>query len=135
MGGRRGKAKARERHCLATGAKCLSAHRFFERHPALRARHARQECRKSTISGPNSRDSRPQRRAAMSDDDEFTPRLGRQRQQGGKRARRYLGRVVGAAIRSAEKGRSEEPTPELQSLMRISYAVFCLNKKKNTQEK
>lgn len=40
----------------------------------------------------------------MSDDDEFTPRLGRQHQQGGKRARRYLGRVVGAAIRSAEKG-------------------------------
>jgi len=40
----------------------------------------------------------------MNDDDEFTPRLGRQRQQGGKRARRYLGRVVGAAIRSAEKG-------------------------------
>ena len=40
----------------------------------------------------------------MSDDDDFTPRLGRQRQQGGKRARRYLGRVVGAAIRSAEKG-------------------------------
>src|SRR3546814_5291782 len=26
--------------------------------------------------------------------------------------------------------RSEEHTPELQSLMRISYAVFCLNKKK-----
>src|SRR3546814_1093054 len=25
--------------------------------------------------------------------------------------------------------RSEEPTSELQSLMRISYAVFCLNKK------
>src|SRR3546814_8466026 len=25
--------------------------------------------------------------------------------------------------------RSEEPTPELQSLMRISYAVFCLKKK------
>lgn len=40
----------------------------------------------------------------MNDDEEFTPRLGRQRQQGGKRARRYLGRVVGAAIRSAEKG-------------------------------
>src|SRR3546814_6557486 len=28
--------------------------------------------------------------------------------------------------------RSEEHTSELQSLMRISYAVFCLNKKKNT---
>src|SRR3546814_9735388 len=28
--------------------------------------------------------------------------------------------------------RSEEHTSELQSLMRISYAVFCLKKKKNT---
>src|SRR3546814_9573835 len=28
------------------------------------------------------------------------------------------------------KGRSEEHTSELQSLMRISYAVFCLKKKK-----
>src|SRR3546814_2762914 len=30
-------------------------------------------------------------------------------------------------------GRSEEHTSELQSLMRISYAVFCLKKKKNKQ--
>src|SRR3546814_5765180 len=29
--------------------------------------------------------------------------------------------------------RSEEHTSELQSLMRISYAVFCLTKKKHTQ--
>src|SRR3546814_3015919 len=29
-------------------------------------------------------------------------------------------------------GRSEERTSELQSLMRISYAVFCLKKKKTT---
>src|SRR3546814_1268597 len=29
----------------------------------------------------------------------------------------------------AEKARSEEHTSELQSLMRISYAVFCLKKK------
>src|SRR3546814_7396713 len=29
-------------------------------------------------------------------------------------------------------GRSEEHTSELQSLMRISYAVFCLKKKQNT---
>src|SRR3546814_9668274 len=35
----------------------------------------------------------------------------------------------------AEGHRSEEHTSELQSLMRISYAVFCLKKtkKKNTQ--
>src|SRR3546814_5728211 len=31
------------------------------------------------------------------------------------------------------EGRSEEHTSELQSLMRISYAVFCLKKKKQTQ--
>src|SRR3546814_9983680 len=31
--------------------------------------------------------------------------------------------------RLAEEGRSEEHTSELQSLMRISYAVFCLKKK------
>src|SRR3546814_10870792 len=30
----------------------------------------------------------------------------------------------------ARDGRSEEHTSELQSLMRISYAVFCLKKKK-----
>src|SRR3546814_5266315 len=36
------------------------------------------------------------------------------------------GRVFGASI----AGRSEEHTSELQSLMRISYAVFCLKKKK-----
>src|SRR3546814_3505562 len=31
------------------------------------------------------------------------------------------------------EGRSEEHTSELQSLMRISYAVFCLKKKKKTR--
>src|SRR3546814_5609845 len=31
-----------------------------------------------------------------------------------------------------ELGRSEEHTSELQSLMRISYAVFCLKKKNRT---
>src|SRR3546814_6812033 len=38
-------------------------------------------------------------------------------------------------IKNTRRGnatRSEEHTSELQSLMRISYAVFCLKKKKNT---
>src|SRR3546814_8639419 len=35
------------------------------------------------------------------------------------------------ADREIPWGRSEEHTSELQSLMRISYAVFCLKKKKN----
>src|SRR3546814_5137430 len=37
--------------------------------------------------------------------------------------------AAGAAI--SRDVRSEEHTSELQSLMRISYAVFCLKKKKN----
>src|SRR3546814_5409326 len=39
------------------------------------------------------------------------------------RARRRL------RCRARDRGRSEEHTSELQSLMRISYAVFCLKKK------
>src|SRR3546814_5167101 len=34
--------------------------------------------------------------------------------------------VAGKVVRSIGGGRSEEHTSELQSLMRISYAVFCL---------
>src|SRR3546814_2340231 len=36
------------------------------------------------------------------------------------------------AGQAVARGRSEEHTSELQSLMRISYAVFCLKKKKMT---
>src|SRR3546814_6359684 len=36
---------------------------------------------------------------------------------------------------SHRRGRSEEHTSELQSLMRISYAVFCLKKKKRTNRR
>src|SRR3546814_12822812 len=43
--------------------------------------------------------------------------------------RRPPGRFGGGAA-GAFQGRSEEHTSELQSLMRISYAVFCLKKKK-----
>src|SRR3546814_7189706 len=35
---------------------------------------------------------------------------------------------------TCRRARSEEHTSELQSLMRISYAVFCLKKKKKTRE-
>src|SRR3546814_9941409 len=40
-----------------------------------------------------------------------------------------------AAPTTFEHMRSEEHTSELQSLMRISYAVFCLKKKKNRHQK
>src|SRR3546814_6763206 len=50
--------------------------------------------------------------------------IGEHAQIAGRRGRR---RVVG-------KDRSEEHTSELQSLMRISYAVFCLKKKKKKKQ-
>src|SRR3546814_8317016 len=40
--------------------------------------------------------------------------------------------IAGDADAQFTLGRSEEHTSELQSLMRISYAVFCLKKKKTT---
>src|SRR3546814_10335838 len=45
--------------------------------------------------------------------------------------------IVGLVERMPEAGqrRSEEHTSELQSLMRISYAVFCLNKKKRNKKR
>src|SRR3546814_10834466 len=71
--------------------------------------------------------------------------FGRDRQEGGA-DRLQAGRAVsyetvgeeaghnggddGAHAVPADDGRSEEHTSELQSLMRISYAVFCLKKKK-----
>src|SRR3546814_2242606 len=44
------------------------------------------------------------------------------------------GAILWATVLSGELNRSEEHTSELQSLMRISYAVFCLKKKKRTEE-
>src|SRR3546814_10104464 len=38
-------------------------------------------------------------------------------------------------VRGGAVQRSEEHTSELQSLMRISYAVFCLKKKNNNKHK
>src|SRR3546814_10355855 len=54
--------------------------------------------------------------------------------------RQILAAIEGVGPRHARGGtemfgiedRSEEHTSELQSLMRISYAVFCLKKKMNT---
>src|SRR3546814_10031724 len=55
--------------------------------------------------------------------------------QGGGLVARGMAAAPGAApaaVAIAAADRSEEPTSELQSLMRISYAVFCLKKKNQT---
>src|SRR3546814_2012981 len=67
---------------------------------------------------------RPSRRAR---DGEERPGLYGQRMS----ARRTAPQAGHGAFRR-QQGRSEEHTSELQSLMRISYAVFCLKKKKPT---
>src|SRR3546814_10412945 len=50
------------------------------------------------------------------------------------RGERHLCQRVGDHGRDAQL-RSEEHTSELQSLMRISYAVFCLKKKNKTNKR
>src|SRR3546814_5014154 len=42
--------------------------------------------------------------------------------------------LIDVVASESRTGRSEEHTSELQSLMRISYAVFCLKQKINCQE-
>src|SRR3546814_10566527 len=55
-----------------------------------------------------------------------------QRQVDGLKSGRIPPQAAAAAPAGAgEEQRSEEHTSELQSLMRISYAVFCLTKKNN----
>src|SRR3546814_9168199 len=51
------------------------------------------------------------------------------------RLMRYFSTMSASDSKSRLVWRSEEHTSELQSLMRISYAVFCLKKKKKTQTK
>src|SRR3546814_3117287 len=59
---------------------------------------------------------------------------GAARQCGDRQWQRRSRDEPGAALGGAGAGgRSEEHTSELQSLMRISYAVFCLKKKKNVR--
>src|SRR3546814_6617531 len=45
------------------------------------------------------------------------------------------GRAIHLGHAIPDHARSEEHTSELQSLMRISYAVFCLKKKKQTKQR
>src|SRR3546814_977752 len=59
--------------------------------------------------------------AGVAEQDAHRPEVARLRARGGP------------ALFAGDVERSEEHTSELQSLMRISYAVFCLKKKKHTK--
>src|SRR3546814_5822148 len=59
----------------------------------------------------------------------------RSREAAGNEARLQRLQRVGEKLAERLIRRSEEHTSELQSLMRISYAVFCLKKKKKNDNK
>src|SRR3546814_8650411 len=78
------------------------------------------------------------RRAAGRGDGARPPHGRRPEPPGGRAADAGRGprpRPAAAAAPAGGQDRSEEHTSELQSLMRISYAVFCLKKKKHTSHK
>src|SRR3546814_3955696 len=87
------------------------------------------------------------RSAGRADDREHPQAAEGDRGPGGGGARRSERRVRGparpadrerrqrGAARRRGEARSEEHTSELQSLMRISYAVFCLKKKRQKKRK
>src|SRR3546814_8949361 len=54
---------------------------------------------------------------------------------GAGRAETLSSRTVTPDVSAASDSRSEEHTSELQSLMRISYAVFCWKKKKEKKHR
>src|SRR3546814_9933750 len=62
-------------------------------------------------------------------------RSGRVRPRGRADGRYHVRARGVAGLRPQRAGRSEEHTSELQSLMSISYAVFCLKKKKTKEQK
>src|SRR3546814_4899788 len=70
--------------------------------------------------------ARPRQSPARHRPDREAPRV---RESASSRYR--ASRTTGRAGHRASADRSEEHTSELQSLMRISYAVFCLKKKNN----
>src|SRR3546814_8438279 len=85
-------------------------------------------------SGGNGKGSRGMRVSARSC--QSIPVLNKIRAEAQRSLRRFFTRSRGAAerlVRPDRPVRSEEHTSELQSLLRISYAVFCL-KKKNTNK-
>src|SRR3546814_1033183 len=54
---------------------------------------------------------------------------------GYRATRSATGTKTDTPLKDVPQSRSEEHTSELQSLMRISYAVFCLKKKKQNKRR
>src|SRR3546814_988090 len=81
---------------------------------------------------PDQEDSRHRRRPSLAG---VADVAARPRGHGGAFLHRQQDPLRSPDRRASGAGRSEEHTSELQSLMRISYAVFCLKKKKTQKIK
>src|SRR3546814_5809778 len=115
---------------ISDGSSDVCSSDLLSRAGGHRLRNPRTAARRAALGGAVAADGRqPVRLPARAQAD-----------AGGDRKRAEVGRGAVVAQPSATAGtisfsplRSEEHTSELQSLMRISYAVFCLKKKKNIQ--
>src|SRR3546814_2948344 len=120
---------------------CSSDLRVGERRGTPARHRLLRGSREARARAPRPGRSRPHPRAHRVDahrGEPRRPRLHRRparsgRATGDRRLRnRLLVAVVPEALPGRHRERSEEHTSELQSLMRISYAVFCLQKKTHT---
>src|SRR3546814_4700511 len=106
---------------------------------ALHPRGGEQRLPRPDPAGPAGLRHGLQRAALLRERERAGPRPIRRRSRDGGRGARLQGdpreepqRIQGS-LRQGARARSEEHTSELKSLMRISYAVFCLKKKKKTE--
>src|SRR3546814_7305675 len=95
--------------------------------------HLRARPQRALLLGPAQRFAAAQPRAAQARGPARP--VPQQRARDRARAEDLLGPLPGRVRRRRDRPRSEEHTSELQSLMRISYAVFCLKKKKTHTNK
>src|SRR3546814_4861535 len=112
---------------------CLVCFFFFKQKTAYEMRISdwSSDVCSSDLCLPGHRLDPAERRAGMHAGAGGAGRLPRPHRRLGTRGA-VLPEVIAEASAGAAWGRSEEHTSELQSLMRISYAVFCLKKKKAT---
>src|SRR3546814_2984216 len=98
---------------LGTGVQTCALPIYPARHAGLACRRARMAAAGPLLRRAAARHRRPRRLAAAT-------------AAAGDATAGFLRKAVGST--ASVRSRSEEHTSELQSLMRISYAVFCLKK-------
>src|SRR3546814_6855872 len=125
---------------------CSSDPRFERR----RRSKVRSIARKKSVSSPSPTqptvsstcmNPAPQRFCKTTVSDEPIALLGRQRKSAGRTLSKLFWKPASqngmprTSLEKIRRSRSEEHTSELQSLMRISYAVICLRKKTETNQR